>query len=322
MPPIKLDKDSPIFSAVVITGEAHISVKDQEEMDKTNATPEWLLQLKEKGYKPYIATSRKLLPFLNIKPFGEDASLYLMDDMEDQSFLQAYFLLEAYLLSNSLGFESPGLKMPHWVLIDCVLMQTAVVGFTMPKGALPDELLDFYRADEKISFEKLEHIPISGQISATNIDQQSMTGISLFSLGRRWLKDDQKIGLYTKTLAMEVYDAKKYGAYYGIAQYDNMSLKIHGRFTREMEIDQSMVPLHPSKDMTFIYKMKLDYDAHNPGRTLPDIEPTFWLNAHDTAKKREIQKGMRSGKRYIIAPPFIEKRDGGIFLPIVEKDAA
>ena len=27
--------------------------------------------------------------------------------------------------------------MPHWVLIDCVLMQTAIVGFTAKKSALP-----------------------------------------------------------------------------------------------------------------------------------------------------------------------------------------
>jgi hypothetical protein len=283
--------------------------------------PEWMLRLKEKGFKPYIATSRKLLPFLNTKPFGQTAALYLMDDMEDSSFLQAYFLLEAYLLSNSLSFESPGLKMPHWVLIDCVLMQTAIVGFTLPTESLPDELLDFYKADERIDFNKLERIPISGQISASNIDNQSMTGISLFSLGRKWLKSEQRLGLYTKALALEVYKAKQYDTYYGITQYNNTSIKIHGRFTNEMEISQSTVLLHPGREMTFIYKMKIDYDPHNPNKVLKEPEPTFWLNANDTAKKREIQNGIRNGKRYIIAPPFAERRDGVVHLPIIEKEA-
>ena len=283
--------------------------------------PEWMQRLREKGYKPYIATSRKLLPYLNIKPFGQTAELYLMDDMDDAPFLQAYFLLEAYLLSNSLSFESPNLKMPHWVLIDCVLMQTAIAGFTLPRDSLPEELLAYYQADEKISMDKLERIPVSGQISASNIDNESMTGISLFSLGRRWLKSEQRLGLYTKALALEVYRARERDTYYGITQYDNTSLRIHGRFTKEMEISQSMVLLHPRKEMTFIYKMKLDYDVHNLGKTLPEEEPSFWINANDTQKKREIQMGIRAGKRYIIAPPFAERRDGVVHLPIIEKEA-
>jgi hypothetical protein len=284
-------------------------------------TPEWLTRLKEKGFRPYIATSRKLLPHLNVAPFGHKASLYLMDEPDDGVFLQAYFLLEAYLLSNSLSYESPNLKMPHWVLIDCVLMQTAIVGFTLPTESLPDELLAYYRQDERITLDKLDRIPVSGQISATNIGDDSMTGISLFSLGRRWLKSEQRLGLFTKALALEVYRASGRDLYYGITQYDNTSLRIHGRFTSEMEISQPMVLLHPGKEMTFIYKMKLDYDPANPGKILPEPEPTFWLNAHDTEKKRAMQQGIKNGKRYIIAPPFSVRREGAIHLPIIEKAA-
>ena len=283
--------------------------------------PEWLVKLKDKGFEPYIATSRKLLPYLNTKPFGEKANIYLMDESDDSSFLEAYFMLEAYLLSNSLGFESPNLKMPHWVLIDCVLMQTAIVGFTVKKDKMPEELLSFYHSDEKVDVSKLKKIPISGQICAMDIGNRSMTGISLFSLGRRWL-NGKRIGLYTKALALEVYSGQNYDYYYGITQYDNTSLRIHGRFTKEMEISQVMVPLHPGKDMTFIYKMKLDYDPMHPDKAMPEPKPTFWLNARDTEKKRAMQAGIKKGKRYIVAPPFSVRRDGGIFLPIIEKDAA
>jgi hypothetical protein len=291
----------------------------KEEINKK--PPDWMLRLQDKGFEPYIATSRKLVPHLNTSPFGQKASLHVMDEVGDASFLQAYFLLEAYLLSNSLSFESPSLKMPHWVLIDCVLMQTAVVGFTMAKSGVPAELLAHYREDEKIDFNKLDRIPVSGQISATNIGNDSMTGISLFSLGRRWLKSDQKLGLYTRALAFEVYRAVNYDYFYGVTQYDNTSLRIHGRFTNEMEIHLPIVLLHPGKEMTFIYKMKLNYDPYRPEKPLTEVEPSFWLNAHDTAKKHDIQNGIRQGKRYIVAPPFCVKRDGGIFLPIIEKEA-
>ncbi len=282
--------------------------------------PDWLAQLQAKGFRPYIATSSYLLPFLDTKPFGQETAVYLMDDVNDSSFMEAYFLLETYLLSNSLSFESPNLKMPHWVLVDCVLMQTALVGFTVARDALPEGLLGYYREDERIDFDRLDRVPISGQICNATIGSKYLTGLSLFSLGRRWL-DVQGLGLYTKTLALEVYRARDYEMIYGIPQYNNTSLHIHGRFGSEMIIDQPMVHLHPAKDMTFIYRMKPDYDPYHLNKTLPKPEPDFWLNARDTDKKRAMQKGIQSGKRYVIAPPFSVKRDDGIFLPILEKDA-
>jgi hypothetical protein len=127
--------------------------------------------------------------------------------------------------------------------------------------------------------------------------------------------------LTTKALSLEVYNARNYDCYFGITQYDNIALRIHGRFTKEMEIYQPMVRLHPGKDMTFIYKMKIDNDPLGPNGKLPDVEPTFWLNANDADKKHEMEKGIKQGKRYILAPPFSVKRDGGTFLPIIEKKA-
>lgn len=276
--------------------------------------PHWLNALLARHFRPYIATSRKLLPHLNTKPFGVDADIFLMDDADDAPFM------EAYLLSNSLSFSSPNLKMPHWVLIDCALMQTAVVGFTLPKADVPSDLRAYYEKDEKIDFTRLSRIPVSGQISATNIDQASMTGISLFSLGKQ-LHHAGKLGLLTKTLSLEVYGARRFPAYYGIAQYHNPSLRVHGRFTKCMEIHQPIVLLHPMREMTFIYKMALDYDAHTIDTAEHEtVEPTFWLNAYDTEQKRVMEHGIKNGKRYIIAPPYSVTRDENTLIPIIEKD--
>lgn len=280
----------------------------------SNSAPEWLKALREHGFRPYIASSRKLLPHLNLRPFGQDdVELFLMDEIDHSPFL------EAYLLSNSLSFESPSLKMPHWVLIDAVLMQSAVVGFTLPIDMVSEELLRHYRHDENIDFAKLNRLPVSGQISATNIGGESMTGISLFSLGRH-LKNAGKLGLFTKMMALEVYRARDYETYYGIAQYDNPSLRIHGYFTNEMEIHQPIVLLHPRKEMTMIYKMRLQYDPYNVEKLQGKAEPSFWLDAADTDKKRAMQDGIRQGKRYIIAPPISVQRDESVYLPIIEKE--
>jgi len=275
-------------------------------------SPPWLHTLLEKGYRPYIATSRHLLPSLNINPFGYQAHCHLLDDQEEIPFY------ESYLLSNSLSFSSPELKMPHWVMIDCALMQSAIVGFTKAKRDIPASLLNHYETDPRVDIAKLERIPISGQIASPSTEQGSFVGISLFSLGRQ-AADDKQLGLYTKALALEVYRARQGGTFFGISQYDNPALKIHGRFSSRMEIEQAMVPLHPRKEMTLVYKMKIDYDPYGLDGQPAGRTPTFWLNAKDTEKKVEIQRGLREGKRYQIAPPFAVHRDGDVFLPIVEE---
>jgi hypothetical protein len=163
--------------------------------------PEWLLNLLDKGYQPYIATSRHILESLNTTPFNQPLSLHLLDD-EDQIPFH-----EAYLLSNSLSFSSPDLKMPHWVMIDCALMQSAIVGFTRAVADLPAELLQFYEDDPRVDLSKLERVPVSGQIASPATGQGSFVGISLFSLGQK-LGGDTRLGLSTKALALEVYKAR------------------------------------------------------------------------------------------------------------------
>ena len=275
--------------------------------------PEWFSRLMLKGYRPYIATSRRLLEFINLTPYGLPADLYLLDDAEQIPFH------EAYLLSNSLGFSAPDLKMPHWVLIDCALMQSAVVGFTRAVGDIPPELRDYYKADPRVDLSKLSRLPISGQIASPSAEPGNFVGISLFSLGRHF-GGDAGIGLYTKALALEVYKVREGGTFRGISQYDNPAIKIHGRFSRSLEIEQVMVPLHPRREMTFIYKMDVDYDPHGLEDVPLAVEPTFWLNARDTVTKRRMEIAKSEGRTFRIVPPFITHRDGESFVPIVEGD--
>jgi hypothetical protein len=275
-------------------------------------TPAWMQTLLAAGYVPYIATSGYLLSSLNAAPFGQKTPAYLMENPEHGAFH------EAYLLSNSLSFKSPDLKMPHWVLIDCALMQTAVVGFMKACADLPESFLDHYRKDPSIDLDRLDYIPVSGQIASPMADGKSLSGFSLFSLGST-LGAPKNLGLYTKALALEVYRAASYDWLYGITQYDNPALKIHGRFSPRMEIVQPIVSLHPKKDMTLIYRMAVDYDAQRLGEPLAGVEPSFWLEAHDIAGKARIQRGIADGKRYLIAPPFAVTRNGEIYLPIIEE---
>lgn len=276
--------------------------------------PSWLHAIKAQGFHPYLATSERLLPHLNLRPFGQDITPYLMENPDHGPFH------EAYLLSNSLGFKSPDLKMPHWVLMDCVLMQTAVVGFMVARDRVPEEMLHHYRNDASVDLDRLDYIPISGQISSPSLGGKGLIGFSLFSLAQP-IGGPKSLGLYTKALAMETYRAATYDACFGIAQYNNPAIKVHGRLASRVEIYQPIVPLHPGKDMTLIYKTSVDFDFNNLEKPLPDVEPTFWLNAHDIGGKIRMQNGIKDGKSYVIVPPFSVKRDGEIFLPIREEKA-
>jgi hypothetical protein len=285
----------------------------QKKFPAINSTaPAWLYRLLDAGYQPYIATSRHVMSALNTSPFGLHTNCSLLDDDNELPFL------EAYLLSNSLSFNSPNLKMPHWVMIDCALMQSAIVGFTKSVADCPRDLLKHYKRDLGINFERLERIPVSGQIASPATNRDLFIGISLFSLGQSHFSD-KGLGLYTKALALEVYNAQQTRRFCGISQYDNPALKIHGRFGSRMRITQATVPLHPKRDMTLIYEMKIEYDPHQLDERPSAIEPSFWLAAQDLNAKVRIQAGIRAGRSYYIVPPFAVQNGESIFLPIVEE---
>lgn len=278
--------------------------------EKSEMPPPWLDELAQNGLVPYIATSKHLLSSFNLNPFGIELQSFVMEDDASRAFL------EAYLLSNALSFKTPEYKMQNWVFVDCVLLQQSIVGFMKKKEDIPPDLLKHFENDPCVDLSALTHIPLSGQIDAEAADD-SLVNYSLFSLGRE-AGGIKNLGLFTKLLSLEAHRAQG-KEYRIIAQYDSPSLKVHGRISSSMEIEQPMVPLHPGKDMTLVLKMNVGYDAHAI-QTLPtSITPSFWLNAHDIETKKTMQDGIQNGKSYIIAPPFSVTRSDGVFLPIVER---
>ncbi|MEM9469555.1 MAG: hypothetical protein AAF988_05275 [Pseudomonadota bacterium] len=274
---------------------------------------QWLSNLMDVGLVPYIATSKALLPALNPDFFEGHAVIKLLEDEENRNFH------EAYLVSNSFGFGNPDLKMPNWVYIDCVLMQSAVIGFALPVSKAPDSLLYFYEDDPYVNAEALDYIPISGQIAALNIDGKSMTGFSLFSL-RRQLggMNVPQLGTLTKFSALAVYGADKKEKFTGVSQYDSRALKMHALFGEKMFIDQTTMPLHPLREMTFAYSMKVTLDDQRleAGLPEPSEDYDFLLKSDDTEAKKGLQRRIDNGEKFYILPPIHIEQDDGLYLPI------
>ena len=281
-----------------------------------------LKQILDMGLTPYVSTSANVLPHLDLSLFEGRAIIKILEATEHLPFHQAY------LLSNSLGFGAPDLKMPNWVYMDCVLLQTAVVGFAMPVEKVPASLRALYEADSLIDMDRLDVIPISGQISAMGLDGKTLTGYSLFSLKSRLLnglKDlaTLPIGTLTKFSALCAYKADLPDRVVrGVAQYDNPALKIHGLFSDKMYIEQPMLPLHPLQSMSFIYRMKVQLSEEELQNNVQpnDREPDILMHAEDEAMKHEMAERIKQGEQFYIQHPIQITKDDKIYLPIcVEK---
>ncbi len=269
------------------------------------------------GLVPYVATSEYLLPYFDMSAFGGHEIIRLMEDPAHRDFH------EAYLVSNSLAFGNPNLKMPNWVYIDCALMQTAVVGFAIPMDKAPDTLREHYELDPYVDTDKLDYIPVSGQIAALGIDGRTLTGYSLFSLRRQLgAMEVSNLAARTKYAALKAYKAEEMESFLGISQYDNNALKIHAQFGEKMYIDRATVPLHPLKDMSFTYRMKIKLDAariFGEGQGA-DAPYDFLLKSDDLAAKEKIQRERNAGKKFHIVSPVHIKKEDGLYLPVKVED--
>ncbi|PZO83863.1 MAG: hypothetical protein DI626_08720 [Micavibrio aeruginosavorus] len=266
-----------------------------------------------KGLVPYVATSEYLLPSFNLDIFCGYEVVKLMEDPSLRDFH------EAYLVSNSLAFGNPNLKMPNWVYIDCGLMQTAIIGFAVPVDKAPDSLIEHYERDPYVDVDKLDYIPVSGQIASLGMDGKTLIGFSLFSL-RRQLGNMavSKLAARTKYAALHAYRAEEKESFLGISQYNNNALKIHALFGEKMYIDRTMVPLHPLHDMSFTYRMKVKLDPERVfnEEAQENARYSFLLKADDRAKKENIQKQIGEGKKFHILSPVHVKQEDGLYLPI------
>ncbi len=278
----------------------------------------WMTELLDAGLVPYVATTEKYLDHFDFSLFEGREVVKLLEREDDRNFH------EAYLVSNSLAFGNPDLKMQNWVYIDCVLMQTAVVGFAIPVDKAPPSLIDFYEKDPWVDIKTLDYIPVSGQIAAMGADGKRFIGFSLFSL-RRQIGDLKihKLAHKTKYAALSVLKADKVESFVGISQYDNKALTTHTRFGKKMYIEQTTSPLHPLRDMSFTYSMKIELDENRIFGDLSDqsTQSDFLLKSDDTAKKKEMQERMRGGEKFYILDPVHIQKDDGLYLPIkIEKE--
>lgn len=189
---------------------------------------------------PYALTPRRNLPFLDLEIFDDDELItFSVEDDENAEFCS--------ILNNSnhdaFGGRG-GMGMPLWVMLDCAILPSAVVGFMLPVEDTPDEILDKLNVDDDYE----GYVPISEYCGCPTVEKDAVSGFSLHSQ-----LPGQGIATRTKALAMAIYGAR---TQIGVTQFYNPAIRVHVRFGA-MEMMIHRPPVHTYPEDSFVYRIEL-----------------------------------------------------------------
>lgn len=191
---------------------------------------------------PYVLTTALNAPYLDfdgLEALGHDVEVVLVEDEENAEFCD---LLNR---SNQHAFGGPNdMGMPLWVMLDCAILPSAMVGFMLPADLVNDEIWDLLDIDE--DYEGM--VPISEYCAALSIEPGCVSGFSLHSA-----LSGQGIATRTKALALAVLGARKQ---VGVTQFDNPAIRVHARFG-PMEIITHRPVVHTHSEDSFVYRLNL-----------------------------------------------------------------
>ncbi len=203
----------------------------------------------ERHLVPYVLTTRRNLPYLDLDiDVGVDPEVFFVDDQSHAEFcsLLARSNHEAFGGRESMG-------MPLWVMLDCAILPSAVVGFMLPVDETPEELIDKLDVDEDYD----GYIPISEYCGCPTVEAETISGFSLHCH-----LAGHGIATRTKALALAIYAAR---TQIGVTQFYNPSIRVHVRFGA-MEIVTHRPAVHTYPEDSFVYRLNVP-----PRKTLIDM---------------------------------------------------
>lgn len=275
-------------------------------MDAVSEIP-WVRDILAAGLQPYIATTESLATAFDLAPWGLELTPVFLEDARNAAFLRAYQVAERLSYGGwgavAAAYQAGHVNydLPDWAFVDCYLLQSAAVGLMIPTSAVPEAHLQGL-AQAGVALERLDWLPLSGEVCSVRADGRSLIGVSTFDLHRRlfgragWARESH-------ALSLAVRRAADYDWFVAVTQYANHAIRLHGRFGSDPVIVTPSVPVYGTPDASYIYKMKIDFDPCNlslpPART-----PDRRLRAGDAAAKRQIAAEIAQGWRHTLVPPY------------------
>ncbi len=189
---------------------------------------------------PYALTTHRNLPFLDLDLDLDTPVETLLIEEEDHSEFGSLLTR-----SNHQAFGGPqDMGMPMWVMLDCAILPSAVVGFMLDVDDAPDDILDKLEVDDDYE----GFVPISEYCGCPTLEDNTISGFSLHSH-----LPGQGIATRTKALAMAIYGAKYQ---IGVTQFYNPAIRVHVRFGA-MKIELHRPPVHTHPEDSFVYRLRL-----------------------------------------------------------------
>ncbi len=189
---------------------------------------------------PYVLTPRRNIPYLDLDvDVGHELETLYFDDSANAEFCE---LINRSNQDAFGGRESMG--MPRWVMLDCAILPSAIIGFMLPVEDTPDEVLSKLDVDDDYQ----GYVPVSEYCGCPTVEKDCVSGFSLHSqlVGHG-------IATRTKALALAVYGAR---SQIGVTQFYNPAIRVHVRFGA-MEMLMHRPAVHTYPEDSFVYRLEL-----------------------------------------------------------------
>lgn len=149
----------------------------------------------------------------------------------------------AYDGTPQMGTAATALGMPRWVMLDCCLLPSLIVGFAAPREAIPAAW-----ADQIDPTKEEPWLGVSEYIALPAAFGSEVVGVSLFSLA-----SGLHLGRRTKALGLQLLQRQTQT---GVAQYQNPSLRLHLAFG-DLAVSAPQVRVHSRPGETFVYRVRV-----------------------------------------------------------------
>lgn len=189
---------------------------------------------------PYVLTTQANLHHLDLDvSIGRPLQVLCIEDERHAEFCR---ILNR---SNQVAFggaESMG--MPLWVMLDCAILPSAMVGFMVPRALVSAETAEMLELDDDYD----GMVPVSEYCACPTVEHRCVSGFSLHSL-----VSGQGLATRTKALALAIYGAT---SQVGVTQFYNPAIRVHSRFgAMEITIHRPIVHTYPED--SFVYRLEL-----------------------------------------------------------------
>lgn len=269
-------------------------------------------------YVPFVTVADPSKDGLVTARLPADSHLVKVGDPSGARFLDSLLRANRVAFTGTTDMSQGALALPGWVMLDCYLLPSAIIGFAQRAAELPPDLFEALAPESGDAL-----VPVAAYTALPTPTKGRMIGISLFSIAT-----GLRLGLRAKALALSLYGCDDQ---WGITQFDSASLRIHANFgpLRLMSVEP---PIHTFSFKTFVYRLEVPGEATlaklaQSDKPLPPASPPppgEWINVTEENAMAKLKRQIKEapGRFAIVYPGCRASMRGGQEIYVAEmKDA-